>query len=333
MRRALLVTLVVTSGILAGCYAASDPLDASVVYVQPGPPRPAEQVAVAPAGEIPPTKPDGCKRGGKAAREAASARHTLATSTPRDYLVYTPSGPASDVRLPLVLNFHGRGSDAATQERYSGLVPVAERVGFYLVSPEGTGAPRGWSAGATPPGEVDDVAFVRELVGTLEATLCIDPARIYATGFSNGAFMASRLGCVMGDRIAAFAAVAGMEHSGEQCAAPVPALAIHGTNDAIVPFNPGMVRQWFPYAGARGEATLWAKQNGCGSAPSVEKISTNVTRETYPGGKASVVLYVIQGGGHTWPGASDIPGLGPTSREVSAAETIWAFFANHPKAV
>ncbi len=238
---------------------------------------------------------------------------------------------AGDVRLPAVLNFHGRGSDATTQERYSGLVPVAERVGFYVVSPEGTGSPRAWSAGATPAGEVDDVALVRALLVSLESEVCLDPARIYATGFSNGAFMASRLGCVLGDRIAAFAAVAGMEHTGEPCVGPVPALAIHGTNDSVVPFTAGMVRASFPYAGARGEATLWAKQNGCGAAPSVERISSSVVRETYPGGKAAVVLYVVTGGGHTWPGALDIPGLGTTTREVNAAETIWAFFANHRK--
>ena len=289
-------------------------------------------VAIPPASVSLP-KVGGCKRAAQAARESGTARQTLTTPAGnREFLVFTPAGPAGDARLPVVLNFHGRGSDAATQERYSGLLPVAERVGFYVVSPEGTGSPRAWSAGATPPGDVDDVAFVRDLLVTLEATLCIDAARIYATGFSNGAFMASRLGCVMGDRIAAFAAVAGMEHSGEPCATPVPALAIHGTSDSLVPFNAGLVRASFPYAGARGEASLWAKQNGCGSSPSVEKVSSSVTRETYQGGKAAVVLYVVQGGGHTWPGAPDIPGLGSTTREVNAAETIWAFFAAHSKA-
>jgi polyhydroxybutyrate depolymerase len=264
----------------------------------------------------------------------ASVRRSIDTKDgSREYLVYRPSGPSSDTPLPLILNFHGRGSDAETQERYSGLVPVAERVGFIVVSPEGTGSPRGWSAGATTASQVDDVEFVRHLLASIEGEQCVDASRIYATGFSNGAFMASKLACRMGDRIAAFAAVAGVHGGGEACVRAVPALAIHGTKDDLVPFEQGTVRQAYTYLGARAETRAWAALNGCSSAVVSERLSPNVTRESYTTGKAPVVLYVLSGGGHTWPGASDIPGLGPTIREVNAAETIWAFFSSYRRAV
>ena len=273
-------------------------------------------------------------RGGSAADGAGvSVRGSIETQYGlREYLFFRPSGPSGDTPLPVVLNFHGRGSDAATQERYSGLLPVAERVGFIVVSPEGTGSPRAWSAGATPAGQVDDVAFVRQLLDTIESNSCVDVSRVYATGFSNGAFMASSLACRMGSRIAAFAAVAGMHRSGEACTNAVPALAIHGTKDGLVPFEKGMVRQAYAYNGARAETKAWAAQNGCASTVVTEKLSPNLTRESYTTGQAPVVLYIMNGGGHTWPGAPDIPGLGPTIREVNAAETIWAFFSSFRRA-
>ncbi len=264
---------------------------------------------------------------------AVSERRSIETTHGRrEYLLYRPAWPSRDTPLPLVLNFHGRGSDADTQQRYSGLIPVAERVGFIVVTPEGTGSPRAWAAGATAVFEVDDVAFVRQLIETIESELCVDPTRIYATGFSNGAFMASKVACRLGDRIAAFAAVAGLHGPGEACTKAVPALAIHGTKDNLVPFEKGMVRQVYAYNGARAESRAWATQNGGTSTMVTEKLSPNVSRESYTIGQAPVVLYVLNGGGHTWPGAPEIPGLGATIREMNAAETIWAFFSSHRRA-
>jgi polyhydroxybutyrate depolymerase len=251
----------------------------------------------------------------------------------REYLIYRPPGPSADTPLPLVLNFHGRGSDAAIQERYSGLLPVAERVGFVVATPEGTGSPRAWSAGATPPNGIDDVAFVARLLDAIEAEMCIDATRVYATGFSNGAFMASKVACHLGDRIAAFAAVAGIAASGSNCKSDVPALAMHGTRDGIVPFEKGSIRSTYPYAGARGELQGWAENNGCASKLNAERLSQNIVRETYASGRAPVVLYIFQGAGHTWPGAPDSVGLGVTVRELNAAETIWAFFSSYSRQV
>ena len=46
---------------------------------------------------------------------------------------------------------------------------------------------------------------------------------------------------------------------------------------------------------------------------------------------ATVVLYTIQGGGHTWPGGQPLPewAVGPTSRSVDATAQMWAFFREH----
>jgi polyhydroxybutyrate depolymerase len=78
----------------------------------------------------------------------------------------------------------------------------------------------------------------------------------------------------------------------------------------------------------------WAKQDGCGAQAATGAFSQHVKTETWSGcrGGALVQLYVIDGGGHTWPGASvEVPALGATTREVSATDQIWQFFVAHPK--
>lgn len=44
---------------------------------------------------------------------------------------------------------------------------------------------------------------------------------------------------------------------------------------------------------------------------------------------AEVVVYHIEGGGHTWPGGSNLPVFGKTSA-LNASEVMWAFFEKHP---
>jgi polyhydroxybutyrate depolymerase len=47
---------------------------------------------------------------------------------------------------------------------------------------------------------------------------------------------------------------------------------------------------------------------------------------------AAVVLYTIQGGGHTWPGGKPLPEwfVGRTSHTIDATSLMWGFFSDHP---
>lgn len=278
---------------------------------------------------LPASPPSGCTRSLPAdVRPGATVQRKLRTGlSERDYRLRVPASATQTDRLPLVLSFHGRGSDAREHESYAGFAAVAERARFILVTPNGTGTPRGWDAGATPPGHADDIAFATDLIATLKADLCVDDARVYAVGFSNGSFMAARVGCALGKEVAAIAGVAGAHRPAGECSRAMPVLAIHGTADTIVPFERGSIRGTYPYGGARSEMGGWSVANHCSGAAPAERVSAKVTRESYRGCEAPVVLYVVQGGGHTWPGASEIPALGTTTREINAAETVWAFFA------
>lgn len=256
----------------------------------------------------------------------------------RSYRVYVPRSYVNSAAMPLVINYHGYGSSAQEQERYSRMTAEAERSGFITVAPDGTNNPRRWYIyGKLEPGYVDDFAFTRDLVSRLQADLCIDAKRIYATGISNGGAMSAISGCELSSIFAAVAPVAGTPFPEASCRGkpPVPIVAFHGTADKLVPFNGGPSgRLGLPGQPVRDNIRNWARHNQCNPALQTTRIASDVVLESYGGcaNGADVQLYVIEGGGHTWPGSSGGELLlGPSTKSIDATAIIWAFFQAHPK--
>jgi polyhydroxybutyrate depolymerase len=267
----------------------------------------------------------GCGKKDKSGAQPGStiAKQMTVGGVRRDYRVHVGAAAVDGKPMAVVLNYHGRGSTGSDMELFSGMVPVSDREGFLVVSPDGTGVPRGWSAGASMPGwTVDDVAFSRELIKTLKADYCLDPARVYVEGHSNGAFMVSRLACAMGNDIAAVAPVSGVYLPGDVCGPPVPVLAIHGTADEVVPYSGGKVRGSYPYRGAEKEMAAVAARNGCSAVPYYEEISAHVLLETRSGCTQPAMMLLIDGGNHAWPAQAGTP----LASELKTADLIWAFF-------
>ena len=135
----------------------------------------------------------------------------------RDYLLDVPDSVRPHAPAPLLLDFHGFGHSGAGVWQVSGFRDLSARAGFITVYPEGLpvrlriGGEELERAGLGDV-RVDgnrDLAFVRALLDDLERRYCIDRSRVFATGFSNGAFFSALLGCAMSDRIAAVAPVSG----------------------------------------------------------------------------------------------------------------------------
>ena len=86
-----------------------------------------------------------------------------------------------------------------------------------------------------------------------------------------------------------------------------------------------------PWPGVAYALAGWAGRAGCSTAPHGEAASAHVERRTFEDcdADAEVVLYVVSDGGHTWPGAIDVPRLGPVTDEIDAADLILAFFDAH----
>ncbi len=248
--------------------------------------------------------------------------------------VHVPASYDPSHGVPLVLDFHGFTSDSVQEIILSRTDAKSDAVGFISMHPLGVGVPRSWNAGAccgyAAMAHVDDIAFVRALLDTAAAKLCIDPHRIYATGMSNGAFFSHRIACELGDRFAAVAPVAGT--LGMPTCTPVrpmPVMAFNGTADLLVPYNGDPVLGFPPVLDTFHG---WAMRDGCTGNPVVTFEHGDARCETFEQctAGATVTQCTIEGGGHTWPGGLPVPALGYTSNDISATDAMWTFFAAHP---
>jgi len=265
----------------------------------------------------------------------------------RIVIVHLPTGYSGKKPVPLILNMHGSGSDAAQQEAVSGMDATSDADGFIVAYPQGLipfGTGFDWNVpgvplfggAAVPAGAANDVAFLTDLVPALATRYCIDSRRVFATGLSGGGRISSQLACDSPKTFAAVAPVAGLRDP-SPCPAtrPVPVIAFHGTADPIDPYNGNGQAYWtysVPTAAAR-----WGKHNECASAPK-KAFGSGYTLTTYTrcGAGASVELYSLIGEGHEWPGGPPLPKavtkvLGPQSDAVSANNAMWAFFSAHPQ--
>src|SRR5690606_20552243 len=131
--------------------------------------------------------------------------------------------------IPLVFDIHGLAEGAQVHARMTEMAAFGIDEGFAVVMPHGEGAIPRWEVDPDPEANAD-LQFIAAVLDQVEAELCIDTSRVYATGLSNGAFMSSVLACSMADRFVAVAPVAGVIHpEGCEPSRPVPVLAIHGT--------------------------------------------------------------------------------------------------------
>jgi polyhydroxybutyrate depolymerase len=115
---------------------------------------------------------------------------------------------------------------------------------------------------------VDDVATFGPCSPMSAAGSAIDPKRVFATGFSNGAALAHRLAVRAADVFAAVAPVSGEnQRRSRPCAPsrPVAVLAIHGTLDRCWPLRggAGACIATGRYVSVRGTLAGWAARNGC----------------------------------------------------------------------
>ncbi|MEP7055279.1 MAG: PHB depolymerase family esterase [Actinomycetota bacterium] len=260
----------------------------------------------------------------------------IAGGSDRRYLLYLPEAYDGRTPLPLVFDFHGYGASADEQLLYSAMAPLAERNHFAIVALNGQGDPPHYNLHPTAVGgEASDIVVVGALLDSLQRTLCLDSRRVYATGMSDGGALSAALGCFAPSRFAAVAPVAALVYD-RTCdrAPPVPLMAFRGTADEIVPYAGGRVACCGnPVVhSTKADIASWAKHNGCRPVPALSRRG-QVETSTYAGcaGGADVVLHTVIGGGHTWPGAIGLPGLGVTTRDIDASESIWDFFAAHPK--
>ena len=266
----------------------------------------------------------------------------------RNFQLHVPERRSA--AAPLVVAFHGGMATGGAMRKLTNLDARANREGWMVAYPDAT---RGhWNDGrgsAEIPEQrdgVDDVGWFSRLVDHLVETAGADRDRVYVTGFSNGGMFCHRLAVERPHMVAAVAAVAGpmpepLLDPGPT--RPVPVLVVHGTDDPVVPYGGGPV-QGDPRRGrvapVEETAARWRAVNRCAPTPTVTELPhrdpadrTRVRLTTWEpeaaGEGADVVLVMVDGGGHTWPGGLQYQpqsAIGATAGDVHASDLIADFF-------
>jgi polyhydroxybutyrate depolymerase len=224
----------------------------------------------------------------------------------------------------------------------------SDSAGFYVVYPQGIG--NKWDAGpCCPPGQAsgsNDVNYVSAVIDDVKSYLPnVDRQRVYATGFSNGGFMAYRLACELSSKIAAVAPVAASMGIGYPCSPlrPVPVIAFNGNADSYVPYLGGTstgLQSAFgwnvSFEVVPTVTSAWATRNGCaGSGAYRVAFSNGIDTTCYDSVQPTnlglscdatrlVTLCVINGGGHSWPSGG---GVTPGTPYLNANDMMWTKFS------
>ena len=260
----------------------------------------------------------------------------------RTYLVHLPTGYTGTTNLPLLVAMHGGFGSALNLQNQSQLSVKADQENFIVVYPEGV---RGgllnissWNAGAccgfASNTNVDDVGFIDALLDTLIQALAIDTNRVYATGMSNGGFMAYRLACELSDRFAAIAPVAAsISVSSCTLIRQVPLISFHSYLDESIPHAGGVGNGFSNHYNPPQDSVhqAWASANGCqivndtivsnGQYDEIHWSNCNCA--------ATVQRIITEDGGHSWPGGNATLLGDPVSNFINANDRMWDFFQQH----
>ncbi|HUS53609.1 MAG TPA: dienelactone hydrolase family protein [Thermohalobaculum sp.] len=259
----------------------------------------------------------------------------------RRFYVEFPAGPRN---APAIIVLHG-GAGTPSKMRKITEFTLHER-GWVEIYPEGI--KRQWNDGRTgADGKIlrktDDLGFLRAIVNQLASEGVLDPTRVFFTGVSNGGAMTLRMICQAPELVAGAVVVIMNQPIGMDCpdGPPVPLLFIQSVDDPLVPFAGGPINA----KGDRGSVlsandTLaqYAFRNRCGAWEEIAitdhfpNDQTLVRLHAYRGCAEPLRQFIIDGGGHTWPGNKNHRWveklLGRTSLDISATFEIEAFFTD-----
>jgi polyhydroxybutyrate depolymerase len=237
---------------------------------------------------------------------------------PRTYRLFVPQGFGDRTRLPLVLDLHGSGGNAAGQAKTSGFETVAAREGFAVATLQADGGR--WNV-PIADGRPDDVLYASDVIDHVSRTVCIDLLRVYAAGFSGGGRMSSLLACRLNSRIAAIAPMSALRWPGPCEGRPVPIVTVHGLADTQNPYDGHAAGRGAEWLESVPEALAgWAGHNRCSADVILEDPPGPLSTMRYAGcaNGAEVRLIRIDGLGHTW-----------ARQEIDATAAMWEFFRHH----
>jgi len=259
-----------------------------------------------------------------------------ATFGNRDYIYYHAS--SAPPNCPLVLVCHGYGGSAQEIMDYSEFNALAEEFGFAVCYPQGTEDGSNttfFNVGYDFQNNqtVDDVAFVVDLIASLQASNSLSSQDVFCTGMSNGGDFSYMLACQASETFKGVAPIAGMimQDIMDSCnpVNEVSILEIHGTQDNVTPFqgDPNNNDGWGAYPSIPNTIDFFTNLFGLtalnsSTFPDIDPTdNSTVDSDKYIqfASCTQVWLYTVNGGGHDWPGAWG-------NMDISASREAWLFF-------
>ena len=228
----------------------------------------------------PPTGTPGC---GLPTTTGTTTRTLTVNGAQRTYLVSVPNGLNPNTVTPVVMGFHGGSSTSAAARNSYGLEGSEPAIYVYPQAPYWPEA--GGVAWDVNPAGVD-FPYFDAMLEDLKNKHCVDTARVFAAGKSNGGFFVNALACYRAQAIRALASVAGGGPSGN-CSQAKAAMIVHGSADPIVPVATG-----------KRSRDYWLAAGQYASAPPVSVSPPPCM--SYPG-TIHPVVWCEHSGGHTWP--------------------------------
>ena len=191
-----------------------------------------------------------------------------------DFFVELPAEPEGS---PVIIMLHGYGNNAESFRLETGFHEVAVPEGYTVVyvtgAPDSAGSGTGWNSGLGDSGN-RDVDFLRALSNYISTEYNTDRSRVYAVGFSNGAFMTHRLVLEAGDTFAGVVSVAGMmpESTWESrtSAAGVSVFQITGEKDNVVPKNSDGSAKYSKAPAIEDVIDYYVQENGLALAETID---------------------------------------------------------------
>ena len=239
----------------------------------------------------------------------------------RKTLTYVPKNVEKSPAL--VISLHGMNQDPEYQQKQTQWNALADTEGFIVTYPLGNN--RMWDTSG-----MGDVKFVEAVMKDMELKYHVDKNRIYLSGFSMGSWLGYHCLETLGDKIAAFGPVSGVD-IGKQPRANrmVPIMHIHGTADDVFKYTGDPYHMAGGYPSIEEYVKKWAAYEGCDvSNPQVIRpypagsTGPKATRTIYNNvnDDVEVNLISIDGKGH-WH-SNDPNG-------VNSTKELWNFFKRH----
>ena len=239
----------------------------------------------------------------------------------RKTLTYVPKNVEKSPAL--VISLHGMNQDPEFQQKQTQWNALADTEGFIVTYPLGNN--RMWDTSG-----MGDVKFVEAVMKDMELKYHVDKNRIYLSGFSMGSWLGYHCLETLGDKIAAFGPVSGVD-IGKQPRANrmVPIMHIHGTADDVFKYTGDPHHMAGGYPSIEEYVKKWAAYEGCDTSnPQVirpypaGRNTANDTRTIYNNvnDDVEVTLISIDGKGH-WH-SNDPYG-------VNSTQELWNFFKRH----